>query len=69
MFSSDHSSEQTASLKLADDISVAASFGDLETLRREYLALSGLNAEERTELENALATRERELIEFYTYRF
>jgi len=69
MFPSDHPSGPTTNLKLADDIAMAASFGDLETLRQEYLALSGLNAEERTGLENALATRERELIEFYTYRF
>jgi hypothetical protein len=68
MFPSDHPSGQAASLKLADDIAMAASFGDLEGLRREFLAMTGLNAEERSGLENALATRERELIEFYTCR-
>ena len=68
MFPSDHLSRPTASLQLADNIAVAASFGELEGLRREFLAMTGLNAEERSGVEKALATRERELIEFYTYR-
>lgn len=59
---------QTSILILAEDIAAAKTFTELERLRRKFQAAIGLRPDERLMLENALAHRERDLIEFYQLR-
>jgi hypothetical protein len=69
MTENDHISYHlTAGGKLATDIAAATTFADLEQLRQKFAAATALVPEERHALENALANRERDLINFYLCR-
>lgn len=69
MLQSNSSISQLSGISLVGDIAGAKTFNELEQLRRRFLAAIGLQPEERRAVENALATRERDLIEFYRGRF
>jgi hypothetical protein len=60
---------QPSAACIADAIAVAQTFSDLERVRRELRAVTGLHVRELEVLEWVLAEREHELIEFYRGRF